>query len=75
VLAENSLSKPSLEELNAVPFVHPLIVPVITRLTALEQNTYDERESRIMCHIVSLYLTLHACTVKRYYSVRRHCSS
>src|SRR2546421_2003606 len=74
-LAKNSLSETSLEELNAVPFVHPLIVPVITSLTALEQNTYDERESRIVCQIVSFYLTLHACAVRRYYSVRRRCSS
>ena len=43
-----------------------LLVPVITSLTALEQNTYDEQESRIVYQIVSFYLTLHACAVKRY---------
>jgi hypothetical protein len=66
VLAENSLFEPSLEELNAVPFVLPLLVQVITCLTALEQNTYDEQESRIVCQIVSFNLTLHVCAVKRY---------
>ena len=56
-------------------FVHALIVPVVTSLTALEQNTYDKQESRIVRHIVSFYFTLHACAVKCYYSIRRHCSS
>ncbi len=56
-------------------FVHALIVPVVTSLTALEQNTYDVQESRIVCQIVSLYFTLHVYAVKCYYSIRRHCSS
>jgi hypothetical protein len=73
--AENSLSEASLEEQDATMFVHALIVPVITRLTTLEQNTYDGQESHIVCQIVSFYLTLHVCAVRRYNSVRRRCSS
>jgi hypothetical protein len=48
-------------------YVHTLLlVPVIMGLTALEQNIYDEQESNIEYQIVSFYLTLHVCAVKRY---------
>src|SRR6266568_7329500 len=67
------LSRASLKEQSATSFVHALLVPVVTSLTALEQNTYDEQGGSIVCQIVSFYLTLHACAVKCYYSIRRHC--